>query len=78
MSPLAGTHTQSSLSPPLWLPGCQAALQLLYLAVDAASQLHHVPRHLQVVVHHGLHQRCALLLVHGVDVGSCLRRRHEG
>lgn len=75
MSPSVGIHTQSSAPPSLRLP---AALQFLYLAVDAAPQLHHVPRHLQVVVHHGLHQRCALLLVHSVDVGSCLWRGDEG
>lgn len=44
-----------------------------HLAVDAAATLHHVAGYLQVVVHHGLHQRRPLLLVYRVDVGSRLQ-----
>ena len=44
-----------------------------HLAVDTAATLHHVACYLQVVVHNSLHQRGALLLVHCIDVGSCLQ-----
>lgn len=65
MSPLAGTLS------PILTPGDHSLL--LHLAVDTATTLHHVACHLQVVVHHGLHQWCPLLLVHRIDVGSSLR-----
>ena len=64
MSPQAGTSGPA--------PEPSQACPATHLAVDTAPTLHHVASHLQMVVHHGLHQRRPLLLVHGIDVGSSL------
>lgn len=60
------------LAPQTWPLSLARAHPATHLAVDTASALHHVASHVQVVVHHGLHQWCPLLLVHGIDVGSSL------
>ena len=60
------------LAPQTWPLSLARAHPATHLAVDTASALHHVASYVQVVVHHGLHQWCPLLLVHGIDVGSSL------